>query len=376
MKHPMWNKWWIKKTALLVGILGCCHQTFAQDSSESTLRLPPSANAEGTIETTLPKASDQETEKSKYQLSFDFEARSKNDLRADRPGQSSSQSVSEVGIGGNFAPDRNLELTGKVSMRQVNNESTVFVEEAFVRWSPWPEYAELKLGQQFVPVGFLNQEGRDLWFSSNPQFLYNMFMGQNFIDLGAVATAYPFGTRDLALELGQFSGRVVRLEDERSGSPKKPPTVFSLKSERSFYKAFATYFEHNLAFYDPVRAWGAGIELRSPYTNWQVQPLILFERWRIEQLQSLGPKQRSEAWLLIAQASWWRLTGGVRLSQDESTLRFAGSQTALPLETSTVSFFEVTPHKFFRLRYEQVFDQQSEINRDETVLRAIVNATL
>ena len=236
----------------------------------------------------------------KIEPEIHLELRARNDLR-DRPETRSEQNVHEVSLGAGYRFTEQVATEVELAVERLNDQSTFFVKQAFIDYKPYEDHLRLRVGQQPLPVGLVNE--RDSWFSSNPPFMAKLLTTDDqAIDLGATAQLTPGNQRWLYLEGGTYSGRLVREADARSASPDKAPTVASLKSDGEYHRLFASYFEHDLAFYDPVRAYGAGFELDGPET-WSVRPSLLGEYWQMRELQKLGPDQH-------ARGSRWRNSNG------------------------------------------------------------------
>lgn len=307
-----------------------------------------------------------------YTLDFKMELRAQRDLR-DRPQTRARQGVHEVSLGGSYRFDREASVVLELSAEELNQQSTFFAKQALIDWTFWPQYMRLRLGQQFLPVGLINE--RDNWFSSNPPFMQKIFAASKGIDLGAILDVYPLGNSWVYLEGGTFSGRFVREEDARTASPEQAPRLVSLKSHSEFHDAFATYFEHDLAFFDPLRAWGTGFELRAP--EWYgLKPSLLTEYWSFRQVQRVGPDELNRALLIYGQLEWWRLKAGYRWSESTGRLQSAVGSEALPLEHSRLLSLDVRLLQGFKLRGERVLETQSEVLRDEWVARALVDFSL
>lgn len=318
---------------------------------------------------TLPAESPTPQLKKPWSVDFLMELRSRQDLRQ-RPQNSDDQSVHEISLGGRYEFDTEVATELELTFEKIGNESQVFPKTAFIQWRPWRQYLDFKLGQQFLPVGLINP--RDNWFSSNPPFYQKLLTEGKAVDLGFATQVHPFAKDWLYFEGSVFSGRMVREEDQRNEAPESAPRIFSLKSDSDYHQAFLSYLEHDLAFYDPVKAWGAGFELQSK--SWRsVKASLLTEYWQFQQIQRLGPDERTEALVLFGQLKWWRLTGGYRWSESLSRIANSEGSTALPIETSRLAFLDVQLAPVLSLRAERVVETQSQVLRDEWVARALLS---
>lgn len=340
---------------MLFSLLFCISGAWAQES-QSTLDL---SGPEQVVEV-RDKA---------YEVEFKMELRAQRDRR-DRAQTNSAESVHEISLGGRYEVDRRVGLNLEISVEQLEGETKFFAKQAFVDWEPWADRLRILMGQQFVPVGLIGP--RDNWFSSNPPFMQRIFAASRGIDLGAVVDVLPLPSEVLYLQGGSFAGRPVRAGDQRKQAPEKAPRVLSLKSRSEFHEAFATFYEHDLAFFDPVKAWGAGAQWDSP--GWRdFQLSLLAEYWRFDQIQRVGPTQRNLAWIGYAQLKWWRLKTGYRFSESQGEMMSALARDRLPLEASELWLVAVNMTKEFSLQAERVIETQNEVLRDEWVARALVD---
>ncbi len=333
-------------------VLAGAFSALAQESGTSVVALPEDAAGKP------------------YEIEFEIEYRAQEDRRSERPQTKTRHSLHEIALGGHYRIEKTIGVRGEMAVESDGREQRFFVKEALILYSPWENYVEARIGQQFLPVGLVNE--RDDWFSSNPGFMEKIFTAEKSIDLGVVTVFRPYNQEWIFLEGGVFSGRVLREEDERSGSPEKTPRVLSLKSKSEFHDAFLTYFEHDYAYFDPVRAFGGGFELRSP-RHWPVRGEFMIEHWRFQEIQSAGPDVDNQAWLLHGRVEWWRLGLGHRFSQNNSHLRTVNSRFALPTEVSRLSYVDFKIAEPFLIRGEAIKEVQDEVVRDELVARALLS---
>ena len=85
----------------------------------------------------------------------------------------------------------------------------------------------------------------------------------------------------IKLEASGFGGWLYRESDNSFKAPKFPPWVLSLKSKGPFWEGFFSYFEKDLAFFNPLTAYGAGLSLNKSYKKLSVD--IQSEFWRIQE---------------------------------------------------------------------------------------------
>lgn len=332
------------------------------------------ANESSTSVFEIPEKEEAAAEKDKpWSIDVRAELRSSQDRR-DRPQNKNRNNVHEISVGGSYEfGEFESELELSVEQLSPDEPSVFFVKQALVRWNSRPAFGSIVAGQQFVPLGLVSP--RDNWFSSNPPWMRALLGGSKGSDLGVTVRLQPLANEWLAAEGGVYSGQMVRGQDQRVGSPEKAPRLLSLRSHSEYHDAFASYWEHDLAFYDPIRAYGAGAELRSP--EWRSMKLsVLGEFWNFEQIQRDGPDQRTSAYLLHAQLDVWRFAGGVRFSEARSHLVSVGGRDPLPVETSRLAFAQVRLAPVLVLRAERVVEDQSVVLRDEWAGRLLFDWSL
>ncbi|MBX3020232.1 MAG: hypothetical protein KF799_01035 [Bdellovibrionales bacterium] len=317
--------------------------------------------------------SEDEVEHSGKPWSFDLtaELRATNDERRDRPQTRNRQSLHELSVGGGYRFDSHFSAELELSVEQLHDESTFFVKQAYVKGEAWEERLQVLAGQQFLPIGLTLP--REHWFTANPPFMDKLVGGAKPIDLGVVARVQPLGNAWLMIEGGVFSGQMVREQDARLGEPEKAPRVASLKSHSEHHDVFLTYFEHDLAFYDPLRAYGFGGEFRTPQWFGLLKGSVTGEFWQIEQIQRSGPDERTNGYLLVGQVDFWRLAAGYRFSEASARLVTATNSTSLPRENSRLAFVQMQLAPMLLLRAERLIDEQSVVLRDEWAGRLLLH---
>lgn len=298
-----------------------------------------------------------------WSLEGTLELRASEDRR-DRPAQKSQQRVHELSIGGGWKFDSQTRAFAEFSVESIENESQFFVRQAFLDWNIWKDRVQFRIGQQFLPVGLLNE--RDNWFSSRPAFVDRLLGSSKGIDMGAVASLRPLG-EIFYLEGGAFSGRTIRAEDGQNAGPEKEPSFISIKSESKWHSAFLTKFDHDLAFQDAVAALGVGAEVRAPAENFWGGSFLI-EAWNFTERQVLGPEQQNRSWWLNGEVR----AGPLALGQRYSESRAEVASTRLALEKSSLYFADYQLVKGVHLRAERVIETQDDVLRDDLVGRILV----
>ena len=83
------------------------------------------------------------------------------------------------------------------------------------------------------------------------------------------------------MRLSYFGGWLYREQSNSYRGPKSAPFIISVKSKGFFWDAFASWFEKDLAFFDPLKAYGGGIHLHTSYKKLRVS--LKSEFWRIKE---------------------------------------------------------------------------------------------
>lgn len=340
---------------MFLSLLFAAQAALAQDAGQSHFSVAPEK-----IEETAYKP---------WSADMTVELRATSDKR-DRPQNKNRQSIYEVAAGGSYRFDKTLKVKAELSVEQINDESTFYVKQAFVEWNTLKHHVEVIAGQQFLPVGLY--QPRENWFSYNPPFMDKLVGFAKPIDLGIVARIHAFEKPWLFAEGGVFSGQLVREQDARLGEPERAPRILSLKSHSEYHDVFLSYWEHDLAFYDPLRAYGAGGEIKTP--EWKsLKGSFLAEFWQMEQIQANGPDERTNAYMLVGQVDFWKLSAGYRFSEAFGRLVTATGANGLPREVSRLAFLEVELAPMLKLRGERVIDEQSVVLRDEWAGRLLLD---
>jgi len=283
------------------------------------------------------------------------------------------QGVYELSVNGHYQIEKNLSARVNLSVEKLDEVSKLYIKEAYFTWQPFKGWVDLRGGQQFMSVGLFNR--MDNFFSSQPEYVEMLFTSTKGVDMGLETRIYPWEQKWIYLEAGQFSGQVLREQDQRHGTPNLPPRFVSLKSKNEFYEVFATYFQHHLAFFNPIRAVGAGFEVRGP-EQWRVRPRLIAEMWGFSETQLAGPTQQNRAYSVYGGLEWWKLNAGLRLSGNSVRMISRNSVDALTPQTGVLYHFDFMPLKALRFRVEHVSESQQFLAREEWVYRAILNWSL
>ena len=335
------------------------------------LTAPAFSHAEpvdSTLSLEAPEAPKSSTTKP-WSLDSTVELRSTQDQRPAARAESASQ-VHEVSVGILWNPEENLDVRVEASFE----EDRFFIREATLTWTA-ATWFDLKVGQMFLPVGLVHP--RDNWFSSLPPYTRRLLTEEKAIDMGAVARIRPFSKPFLYLEAGEFAGQLVREQDELRADPEGRPRVISLKSDTSYAQVFVSRFEHDLAFFDKVEAWGAGFELTSPDSSsggwtFPLSGRLLIEGWQFKETQEIGPFQQNRAWLINPEIRFRRFALGQRYSESRGDVVSSTTTVPLALEISNVYYADLEAFKGIHVRAERVRETtDGNALRDEWVGRLI-----
>ncbi len=133
---------------------------------------------------------------------------------------------------------------------------------------------EVKTGWLPLSLGYMNKN-RNVFL--RPLSIYNRLSYQDE-DMGFIADLRIW-REFFKIQAGHFGGWLYRESDDSFQAPKSGPWMLSLKSRGSFWDGFLSYFEADLAFFNPLKAYGAGLCLNIDYKKLSVD--IQSEFWRI-----------------------------------------------------------------------------------------------
>ena len=285
----------------------------------------------------------------------------------------SDSGVREAVVSARFRFDERMSSTLEIAAARIDREYRTYVNRAYAQYDAIPNWVSLQIGQDIVPIGFLNRDDRR--YSRNPSFYSVLLAGDRFSEVGATVSVSPIGSRLLFGEASLYSGDTRRPSDMRSGQPEARPVIGSIKSESRFHEAFASYVRHDLAYFDEVKAFGAGVKLTTdsllPYG---FRADVIAEAWSIVNAQPIGPDQEINAGFVDPSVAWRWLSAGVRI--DRSSSRIASLGQALTPRNGVLYHASAEYGPFARVQVERVKDAQDFTFVDETIVRILLRYSL
>ena len=134
----------------------------------------------------------------------------------------------------------------------------------------------MKAGWLPLPLGYKEKNANVF---SQDLYLYS-FLTLNHEDIGLMADVYIW-KNILSLQVSYFRSWSYRESDDSYKAPESTPFIVSVKSRGFFWDIFISLFEKDLAFFDPLQALGAGVELKTDYEKLTVS--VQSEFWRIKE---------------------------------------------------------------------------------------------
>ena|GEM_PF-6030919 len=304
-------------------------------------------------------------------LTFDAMAK---ESRLNRQEDSHSALLRSLVLGLNYRLDPQLNFYLEGSAQSFGSESEFFISQAYAEMH-W-DLLKVQAGQLYYPVGWLTAE--DTYFLNQPFYYQELYKGKKGLDLGVVAQVFPFKNQRVILEASCFEGRVFRVTDERQGAAEKRPCSVGVRSHWSFGEAFATHFEQDLAFYDPVTADGIGLRLQSPLL-WQRFSLGFWgEAFQIKTTQQNGPTAVTTAGFAYPHLDWGRWRVGYRFSPADTRVNYSQAPDVRSKIQDSLLRAEVKITKPLSLIYEDermTQDQGIDV-KNEWALRLLLQTAL
>ncbi len=295
-----------------------------QTRDTASVKQPSSTESTSTTELAKPEES---ALSRKVEIEAHLEIRN-TENRQNRPENKRSTDIQEFALSFKGLIQKELGYFIEGAVEQFNGESEFLLKEAYLNILPEHRYSRFKVGQFYYPVGWLSQD--DHWFISKPSYYGILFKGAKPLDTGASVELHPFEKPWVYATGSCFAGKVFRAEDGRDGEALDRPCEASLRSQTDWFDAYYSYFQHHLAFFDPVKAHGIGImsEL-TPVARWnRFQVGVVAEGFIIEENHQSGGTTNTEAWMAYVYAQVYRLRAGLRTSETLRDIELANGQTA------------------------------------------------
>lgn len=258
--------------------------------------------------------------KEAFEFSLFFDTLSRN-TRTRRSTNSKRAHVRELSLGVKYKIQDELYLFVEGSAEEFNEESELFISQAYIDLDFSKDYFSSRIGQYYYPVGWLNEN--DHYFLNRPYYYQVLFKGQKGLDLGLSARLHPTQSKNLFFEGACFEGKVFRAADQRSGEANQRPCAFSFKLERKELQLYLTHFEYDLAFYDAIQANGIGLNWLSPLFYKEFFKFgVWSEYWQIKSKQQNGPEQLTLGGFIYPHLNFHRFRLGYRWAPTTSEVSY------------------------------------------------------
>lgn len=316
---------------------------------------------------TLPSQDERNTTPSFWEIDAHVEIRN-TETRQNRPENKGQLELYEFGLGFRGQIQKELSYFIEGSAEQLNGESEFFLEQVYLNILPDNPWISFKAGQFFYPVGWLGDQ--DNWFISKPAYYDILFKGNKPLDTGALVELKPLSSNVVYATLSCYAGQVFRAEDGRQGSPEQRPCEASLRTESKYFQGFATYFEHDLAFYDPIKAQGIGFQTEfSPFSRWDFLKLgAMGEVWKITE-EHTNAETNTDAWLVYPFISLDRFRFGWRGSETLRNFTLSNGINTHTLVKEDLFRAEAQILESLNLIYEDEFSRSNLTLEDRWALR-------
>lgn len=268
---------------------------------------------------TLSKVADKLTSNN-FEFSLFFDTLSKN-TRTQRSTNSKKIHVRELSLGVKYKIQDELYIFVEGSAEEFNEESELFISQAYIDLDFTKDYFSSRVGQYYYPVGWLNEN--DHYFLSRPYYYQVLFKGQKGLDVGLSARLHPTQSKNLFLEGACFEGKVFRASDQRSGEAAQRPCAFSAQLQNEDLQLYLTHFEYDLAFYDAIQANGIGFNWISPFLYKDFFKFgVWSEYWQIKSKQPKGPEQLTAGGFIYPHLDFHRFKFGYRWAPTSSEVSY------------------------------------------------------
>ncbi len=175
-----------------------------------------------------------------------------------------------------YSKNENLDLLINFEVESQNEDWSISVDEFSFSYSFKDIPVNVKAGWLPVPLGYMdvntNVFSRDLSFYDS--------ISHSREDIG-ITVGINLLQSALSFQVDRLGGWSYREWDNSYNQPESAPVAVSLKSQGSFWDFFISWFEEDLAFFDPVQAIGAGVNLKTSHKKLAVS--IQSEFWWITQ---------------------------------------------------------------------------------------------
>ena len=217
------------------------------------------------------------TDKEKHAFSVHMESEgriSKNQISRNQKEWHPYIPYTEMGL--LYSKDNNLKIFINGEMESYKNTWQIGLDEFSLSYDFEVIPFHVKAGWLPLPIGYRDENNH---LFSQDLSCYNI-LAWSQEDMGAIADLYIW-KKFLSLSASYFGGWLYREQDDSYRAPESAPFIISMKSQGFFWDAFASWFEKNLAFFDPLKAYGGGFHLHTSYKKLTVS--LQSEFWEIKE---------------------------------------------------------------------------------------------
>ncbi len=199
-----------------------------------------------------------QSDKQKHSINVHLESEGrllKNKISKNQKSFYPSVPYTELGV--QYSKNDRLVFFTNVEVESYNNEWQISFDELGASYSFESIPLFVKAGWFPLPLGYM-EENINI-FSQDLSIYQSLTRNQE--DIGFVADLYIW-KEILYLQVSRFGGWFYREWDDFYKAPESAPFITSLKSQGDLWSAFVSWFENDPAFFNPLQALGAGVELR------------------------------------------------------------------------------------------------------------------
>lgn len=227
--------------------------------------------------------------------------------------------IREASLSLGYQPNSQLQIQAELTAEEFYDESEVYVSQLFTTLNSPGQWASVKLGQMFYPIGILTEQ--DHYFLNLPAYYSLLFRGRRGLDLGAQFVARPLNNSIWSLSGGCFEGRTFRPKDGKNGQADAPPCFYSSTVHWRQTSLRLIHFQHDFAFFDAVTANGLEFKSEVSFFKQQFNTGLWAEAWSI---LSEGPDVAptvTESLLFYPYIRWKALQVGYRWAPQSTSVQ-------------------------------------------------------
>ena len=179
-------------------------------------------------------------------------------------------------LGVRYINNGNLNFFLNFEIESRNNEWLISLDELNLSYTFNKIPFSIKGGWMTLPLGYMDENTNVF---SRRLSIYDTLVREEE-DVGLTFDLRTYKSF-LTLRMGVFGGWRYRESEDLFKAPEAIPIIVSLNSEGKFWSSFASWFKSDLAFWQPVRAYGAGFGLNGSYKN--LSAFLQSEFWWVTQ---------------------------------------------------------------------------------------------